>query len=317
MTRTTLSMAVLAAALAGCGGLGGADANYIKPTIAVMKFDSRAAFPIRWDIGGGMRDILVDRLVATGRYHVIERPELAAVLKEIQFQQSGATRRHRRAQPGRLKNVEYLIKGTVTDFGHVSTHRGFGSLGSLDVFGGGQRAVLGLTLYVVDVESGEILCSHSIEESVRAGDATVKAAYKDVAFGGSVFYRTPLGRATAHAIDKAVRRVSRTVAARRWVPKVAAVQPDGQAVLNGGKNRRVRPGTRYEVVTAGEPVVDPDTGDVLGARPGQPVGTLEVTRVRDRYSLAELVAGDPSALKVGQRCRPAPQPAGAAERPAP
>jgi len=38
-------------------------AAYIKPGVAVMKFENRAQFDMHWDLGGGMRDILVDRLV--------------------------------------------------------------------------------------------------------------------------------------------------------------------------------------------------------------------------------------------------------------
>ena len=103
------------------GGFGRNPDDYVKPTIAVMKFENRASFPLGWNLGGGMQEVLVDRLMETNRYHVVERQELDSVMNEIQFQQSGATRPQGKAATGRIKNCQFLIKGVVTDFGHVSS----------------------------------------------------------------------------------------------------------------------------------------------------------------------------------------------------
>jgi len=305
----TAALSVGAALCAGCGdelplGLGGPSAaDVVKPSIAVMKFENRAGNPLGWDIGDGMKDVLVDRLVRTGRFHVIERPELNSVLKELRFQHTGMTRQQRRAALGRLKNVQYLVKGTVTDFGHVSTRRGFFDGGGWNIFGGGARAVMGMTLYVVEVESGEIICSTSITESVRAGDSAFKAVYKGVAFGGSAFYRTPLGRATAKVITKAVKRITRSIAARPWTPKIALVQPDGTVVINGGRDRRVKVGSEYEVRDVGQPIIDPDTGDRIGTQPGPYRGRVRVVQVHRRYSVALIVDGKAESFRPGQHCR--------------
>jgi curli biogenesis system outer membrane secretion channel CsgG len=294
-------------ATAGCQHSLTADPaeDYVKPTIAVMKFENRAPFPLGWNLSDGTADILVDRLMATRRFHVIERTELDSVLREQRLQNSGATRSQNRAAAGRLKNVQYLVKGTVTDFGHVASGSGFLSLGNWDIFGGANRAVMGMTLYVVDVESGEIICSESLEESVRAGDLNVKAVYQGVAFGGRVFYRTPLGRATGAVIDRAVRRVSDTIANRPWEPKIAHVQPDNTVIINGGRNRGMTVGAEFEVIEAGAPVIDPDSGDVLGRQPGRPLGRVRVLTVAECYSVAETTTGSPTSFQTGMRCRKA------------
>ncbi len=303
-----LGFAALAlAALPGCGdGTGlGPSRDYVKPSIAVMKFDSRAAFPMDWDLGGGMRDVLVDRLLATGRFHVIERPELDFVLGELQLQNSGVTREQDRARIGRLKNVQYLIKGTITDFGHVSTSEGFlGIGGTLGLSGGGNCAVMSMTLYVVDVESGEIAASESLQKSVRAGDVALKAQYRDVTFGGSTFYRTPLGKATAEVIDDAVRKISRELASRPWTPKIAKIHTDGRIILNGGTERLMSAGTEYAVYGAPTPITDPDTGDIIGHLPGEALGRVRVCEVHGGYSVADVLAGDVRDFAVGQLCRP-------------
>jgi len=281
-------------------------APMVKPTVAVMKFENRAPFPLGWDLSGGMKDVLTDRLVKTGKFTVVERPELNSVMKELRLQHSGVTRTQRRAALGRLKNVQYLVKGTITDFGHVSSGSGFFEGLGWDVFGAGARALMGMTLYVVDVESGEVICSESLSESVRARDLEVKAEYSGVAFGGRTFCRTPLGRATAKVIDKAIDRISGTIARRPWQPRIALVQPGGAVIINGGAEQQVEPGAEYEVLAAGKPIVDPDTGDTIGTQPGRLIGRIVVRRVHRRYSEAAIVTGRPGDFEVGHHCRRVP-----------
>jgi curli biogenesis system outer membrane secretion channel CsgG len=299
------SLALLVAA--GCqnpGTLGRNPDDFVKPTIAVMKFENRASFPLGWNLGGGMQEILVDRLMATSRYHVIERQELGSVLGEIQFQQSGATRPQGKAATGRIKNCQYLIKGVITDFGHVSSKSGgaaFGDLGA--IFGSSNQAVMGVILYVVDVESGEVIASESISESVGAGDVSVDTAYKGVAFGGSSFYRTPLGKATAKVVERAVRRITAAIAAQPWEPRVALVQEDGSVVINGGRDRNVKIGAEFDVLEEGPPILDPATGDVIGYSQGKEVGRLIVTEVRERFAVATIAEGRAADFRIGQGCR--------------
>lgn len=291
----------LAAMACGCGGKEKPSGQYVKPTVAVMKFENRAAFPMRWDLGTGTRDMLVDGLMRTDRFHVIERPELDSVVGELNFQKSGMTREENKAAVGRLKNVQYLIKGTITDFSQVSAIGGSakGSSG-----GGGasvSTAVVSIIMYVVDVESGEITTSESVEQSVNAGAVNFDALYKGVTYGGSAFYKTPLGEATQKVIDRAVTKITSAIANKPWTPRIAAVQPDGSVVLNGGTDRGVIVGQHYELLEQGAPILDPDTGDVLGRQTDRSVGMITVTVVQDRISQASVQKG--TAPKVGQLCR--------------
>jgi curli biogenesis system outer membrane secretion channel CsgG len=294
---------LLASLLAGCNAASGAPNGFDKPTIAVMKFENRAPFPLGWRVGDAFADVLVDRLVKTDRYQVVERPELGEVVRELDIQKSGITRTHGRAEPGRIKNVQYLIKGVVTDFGHVETTSGWFSMDWFNLFGSGTRAVMGITMYVVDVESGQIICSESIQQSVRATDANVTVVYRNMAFGGSTFQRTPLGKATATVIGKAVQRVTEVIAAQPWEPRVAMVRPNGAVLINGGENHSICIGQEYDVLDAGEPVVDPRTGDVLGRHSSATVGRVRVYDVQPQYAAATIVSGKAQSFEAGQRCR--------------
>ena len=299
--------AVLAvAAAAGCSSLDiprhkSPDPRYVRPTIAVLRFDNRVAGRAGWKIGDGIADMLVDALVRTGRYTVIERRELGSIFDEIRAQHNAGFRPQGKVPAGRLKNVQYLVKGTITDFGHVSDHQ-LGFWHRLFSFRkGGSTAILGMTIYVIDVESGEILTSEAIDERVRAGDVAGEGTYKGVSFGGAVFYRTPLGKATRRAIRKAVDRITESIARKRWRPKVAKVEP-GLLVITGGRDRRLKAGQKFQVMAQGEPVIDPDTGDVIGTREPGVAGVVVVEKVNERFSLARILSG--RGFQVGQVLRP-------------
>ena len=306
--RKTVGLLCLALAVsAGCGdklGFNGRNPDdYVKPTIAVMKFENRAGFPLNWSLGDGMQEILVDRLLASGRYHVVERQEISAIMDEHKFQQGGATRPQGKVASGRIRNCQYLIKGAVTDFGHISTSTGAVTAWNWDFLGGSNKAVMGIVLYVVDVESGEIIASENIEESVSARDVQVKTAYEGISFGGSVFYQTPLGRATRKVVERAIARITTAIASRPWEPQIALVQEDGSVVLNGGRDRGVKSGAEFEVLDEGKPILDPVTGDPIGQSAGRKVGRLIVHEVKERYATATIVVGRAADFKPGQACR--------------
>jgi len=279
------------------------EANYIKPTVAVMKFENRSPFNgSGWDLGDGMKELLIDRLLETGRFRVVERHDMDQVLRELNFQQTSATRSQGRSKPGRLKNVTYLVRGVVNDFGIVSGGRGGASIPNWSIFGRGRRAQMSMLIQVIDVESGEVLASENVTGSVRATDASVKADFDKVAFGSTGFYRTPLGKAARKTIDRAVSRISGAVASKPWRPKVASVGRDDTVIINGGSAHGVRAGQVFQIRRAGQPIIDPDTGDVIGREGGKTVGQVQIVKVRKLYSVAEIISGKPQEFAVGQLC---------------
>jgi len=285
-------------ALLGCQA--GPGTSYVKPTIAVLRFDNKAPIPFQWDLGGGTKDILTDRLVKTDRFHVIERPDIESVMREIHLENTGQTREQDRAKVGQLKNVQYLIKGTITDFGQIGGVNGFAAAKGTVISGASSTAVMGMTLYVIDVQSGEVIASQRIQESVSAGNIDFQSAYKDVAFGGGIFAQTPLGQATTHAIDRAVGKITESIARTPWQPKIATVDGDRQVVLNGGRERGLKVGQEFEVLAPPVAVVDPDTGDVIARKPGRPLGHIKVVEVEAASATAAVTAG--GELKVGAIC---------------
>jgi curli biogenesis system outer membrane secretion channel CsgG len=275
--------------------------KYEKPRVAILEFDNKASLSRQWRLSEGMRDILVDSLVKTDRYTVLTRRDLGAVLTELDIQQEPYFREEGKLQQGKLKNLQYLIKGAVTDFAHVKggTLRVIGS--TFGIGGSGQVAVVSVTLYVIEVETGEIIASKTMEGTASAGSVDFRTTYQDVVIGGKAFYRTPLGKATQDVMDQCLEHIAQVIAIEQWNPSVVKV--DGsRIIISGGKDRQINLASQWSAYHKGESLVDPRTGDVLGHEPGALSGRIRVTEVHDKYSAAEILEG---VFREGQDLRPA------------
>lgn len=285
--------------MSGCSwiSLGGVG-DYEKPTIAVTSFRNKAGGFGQWQIGEGMAEMLQSGLMRTGRFQVIERQELGAIISELDFQESGLVREEGRVERGRIKPVQYQIKGVVTDFSHVSSSKvGFFKNPWLVTFSR-TAAVVAITVNVWDVESAELVASFTLEGTASAKGTSVAGEYKDVSFAGQVFFRTPLGRASQKVINRAAKKVADAVAKQPWRPRIAEVNED-EIVINGGLNHDIHDGQRFEARTLGRPVKDPSTGDILGRREGEVIGAIEVFRVEEKFALTRVIRGED--FQVGQR----------------
>ena len=274
--------------------------KYVKPRVAILDFENKASLSNQWKLSEGMRDMLVDALVKTDSYTVLTRNDLGAVLTELDIQGTPHFREHGRLQQGKLKNVQYLIKGAVTDFAHVkggalrvaSSHLGLGISGDV--------AIVSVTLYVIDVESGEIIASKTMEGTASAGSMDFATTYKDVAIGGNSFYRTPLGKATQDVMEQCLEQIAQVIANQPWYPSVVKVSGPS-LIISGGEDRHVTLGSQWSAYEKGETLIDPKTGDVLGQEPGRYSGRIRVTEVLDKYSKAEILEG---VFMAGQNLRP-------------
>lgn len=261
------------------------------PTIAILDFENKANFPYNWDLGQGIRDRLVDELVNSRRYTVLNRADIQDVLAELEMQNNPEFRDEGRLNQGRLKNVKYLIKGAVTDFSHVAAGGIRGFIDKIGIGGGGEMAVVSVTLYVTDVETGEVVVSRSYSGSAWAGKIDFSATYKKVNFGARSFYRTPLGEATTDVIRKCINSIGDAIIRDIWYPNVVKVLGD-TLIFSGGIDRGIEIGSIWSAHEEGELLIDPRTGDELGRLPGLDIGRIEVIKVEGRFSHAIIIEGE-------------------------
>lgn len=284
-------MAVLSC-VSGCqtGRVPPLPPDAVPPRVAVASFENRSSFEGQWNLGPGMADLLVSELVDSRNFVVLERGSLDKVVDEISRQSNRLFRPEGRVDEGRLDNAHYLIRGVITDFSQSSGGSIWLGLRHLFIGSGGYTARVGLTLTIVDIESGRIVDSVQCAGKARAGDAYAKGSYKGIQFGGRSFFQTPLGIATASAIRQGLHGIVKKMPRITWTPMIAEV--DGaRLVLNGGRERGLEAGAVYQVRGKGTPITDPLTGDVLDIMPGPVVGTVRIMEMRDQVSVAELVSG--------------------------
>lgn len=304
-----VALVVATVAPSGCALFDGDEWRYEKPLVAVLPFEEQVRGPFDWRLGEGIAELLADALYQTGRFRVLDRDDLDAVLAEQELQNAGRTREHEKIRPNFLKNAHYLVKGVVTEFAHVSVSGLDIGVGSFRFFGGGNHAVVHLAIKVIEVESGEVVFTSVVSGKTYAGEVDVQATYGDLAVGGYQFFQTPLGDALQQALDDAVIGIDERIGRRIWRPAIAEI--DGERVyITGGSDRRLETGSLWSVRRLGGAIVDPHTGDLLGREEGVELGRIRLTRVFPEFSEGVII-GSGRGLAPGQRLWPAEDAGGA------
>lgn len=265
-------------------------AHVIRPVIAVTDFENKSGFSGSWNLGSGMADVLITELLDTEKVEVLERKHLGDVMSEINLQGNEMFRKEGKVTRGRLKTARYLIRGSVTDFTVTRDASGWFGVPSARIFGRGQSAKVTLHAMLIDVESGEVIGSVKSSGSAGSGLFGGSAEYKKMNFGGEVFFRTPLGKATERAMRNVIHEILRTIPAEYWRPVVAEVIGP-RVILNGGKNVGMQVGSQYRAMASGRVVTDPLTGEVIERQRGSVKGWVLVTDVLETSSHGRIVEG--------------------------
>src|SRR6202163_5069500 len=109
-----------------------------KKRVAVLNFEygtvrssAQAIFGTNQDVGKGISDLLVQKLVQDGKYSVIERNAIDKVLGEQNFANSDRVDSSTAAKIGRILGVDAVIMGSITQFGRDDQSKtiGGGALG--------------------------------------------------------------------------------------------------------------------------------------------------------------------------------------------
>lgn len=204
-------------------------------------------------IGKQASDMLASRLVKSGQFIVLERPDLVKVQREQQLA-GGAS----------LVGADTLVMGSVTEFGR-SVGGKVGFLSSTKT----QLAKAKVDVRLVDVKTG-----HAYFSATGAGEASTEVG-EVAGFGGRSDYDATLNdRAIAAAISDLIDRIVSTLADRPWRTDILEVQA-GQVFVTGGKSQGLRPGDALLVMQSGQTVKSAQSGFEVTLPPRQ-VAALRV-----------------------------------------
>jgi len=287
-----------------------------KPRVAVLDFDyatvqasSAAIFGNNVDIGKGISALLVTDLVKSDSYSVIERSAIDKVLAEQDFSNSNRADPTTAARIGKVLGVDYIILGSITEFGNETKKQNVGGGGTnFHGFGLGgvghssSKANVVIDARIIKTDTAEILVvAEGKGQSSRSGVSLLGTGGNsgglgggNVDFGSSKFQNTIIGEATKKAVDQLttdlVTNVAKLPVHTMAVDALVAAVDGGQIVLNAGARAGINKGDQFSVVRLGKEIKDPASGKVI-RRMVSNIGTIQATDVDDTSAVCNVVSG--------------------------
>ena len=267
-----------------------------KKRLAVAKFDAHGAFMSvygGWDIGGGLAAQLTTALVNSGHFIVVERAELASVLREQELGVTGIVSKETAARVGQMLGAQILVRGAVTEFeqraggGGLRLGVGSGPVGGA-IGATTTSGIVGMDLRLIDTSTGQVVRSRRAESKVDQRGLSADINVRQLTFGGDAFEKTVLGQATRQAIERAVAEIIASSQVVPWTGRVADVAGE-QVFLNAGSTAGIKAGDRFAISTIVRELTDPATGVSLGVIE-QKLGEVRVVTTQDNFSIAAMIA---------------------------
>ncbi len=268
MKKTILFLLVLLLAVSGFSA---------KRRIAVLDLEDKAQGQHGgWrSVGSGMADAISTGLVKSGKFNVLERSKLDKLMQEQKLGASGAVTAQSAAKIGQLLGVQYMVMGSVTEFGVKESKLGVGGLGGLIGIGGGIDTRTNTARVAMDVRLIDTSTGVSVDLSIAPS----------LDFGKDGFDETVIGKAVRKAIDHITDVFAQAGAKMPWSAKIIKVD-GGKIWLNSGEEDGTQVGKEIAIFKKGEDLVDPDTGASLGSSDTK-LGTCKITKVDKKFSIAE------------------------------
>jgi hypothetical protein len=149
-------------------------------TIAVMPFVSLARDPV---VADRVRDVLINRLLATGAVYVLPVGEVARGVVRVEIQNPSAPSPEEVVKLGGILKVQAIITGTVREYGEVRS-------------GTATSNMVSVSLRMIETQTGKIVWSASSTE----GGVNIW----DRLFGGG---GKPMNEVTEKAVDDLIRKL--------------------------------------------------------------------------------------------------------------
>jgi curli biogenesis system outer membrane secretion channel CsgG len=263
-----------------------AVAQDAKVRVAIMNFENNSWWHYWGDnLGAAAADELTTQLVKTGKFTVIERTQLAALLDEQDLGASGRVTPSTAAKIGELLGVQLIFTGSITQFSIQRTSIGFRGIG-----GSYSNAESMLDVRLIDTTTGEIMMAADGQGNKRMGGGYFQGASAE-----QTFDQGAAQEALRPAVDAIIVKVANQA---DQFTSLQPVAPEGQIVgeregsfyINRGQNAGVTVGQQFEVHRVVDEIKDAN-GQILD-RVIEVVGTLEVTQVLSQSSLCRVVDGE-------------------------
>lgn len=231
-------------------------------------------------LGKQASDILSSRLTSTGKFIMLERPDIQVLQQEsASFEQSKI-------------GADYLIIGSVSEFGRRTESE-------VGVFSRNKIQIANATVNIrlVDVKTGQIIYTEEASGESRS------EANQVLGVGQVAAYDTSLDdKAISAAISKLVANVINNLMDKPWQAYFLKGD-DNTLYMTGGSDQGIKVGDQFNIALQGKPVRNPQTGFVINL-PDKVVGTIAITGFigsgNDQLSLIQIIDGQVDANNLQQ-----------------
>jgi curli biogenesis system outer membrane secretion channel CsgG len=218
----------------------------------------------------------------SSKFSVIEREKLDMVLKEQGLSTSGALDQQTAAQVGKVLGIKYIITGGIDKFAINTTKGGFGGVG-----GSYTKAEATINMRLIDTTTAERIVAVSADGDVKKGGGFFKGASlsreDEWGIASEAIEKSAQNLVTLFSTHKALAKLDAGGAMGGSEGKIIKVEA-GKAWINMGEMSGIKVGDKFAVISVGEELRDPDTGQVLGADEST-VGEGVVVEVKDRFAI--------------------------------
>jgi curli biogenesis system outer membrane secretion channel CsgG len=271
----------------------------LRYSITVTKFENKAGWSGRFDVGDAWATVMTDLLNQSGKFIVLgEKDMRGEAMAEQDFAASGRTAGGNKAPvTGQMTPAQLLVKGAITHVQDDTAGGGGGiSYGGIHLGGKGGKGEINATVYIVDSTTGQVLASKSV-----TGVSTQKGLSIGVYRGGlgteaSGYQNDNVGKAVTAACDEAVKFLVTQLPKIPWTGSVVT-SSNGKIFINRGTREGVSVGQQF-VVGDAEVIRDPDSGEVLDSSIKE-VARLSCDTVKEKLSICSVASGKAGSVRKG------------------
>lgn len=226
MRKTPLCLVLTLLVLSGGGGLLAKQAQEeqaarAKARLFVAEFRDKSAgggldalclqqFGMSWKaIGEGMRDMMTTALFKTDLFLVMERDQLAEVIREQDLGASGRVKQGTEPPIGEIHGADLMVVASVTEFDSgAKALKGSFDIGGVKVGGRAGKAHMAIDVRVVDLKTSQIVAATSVVGSASSiGVESSKDLMGILPPSLGAFKKTPLEKALRTCIEKSVQYI--------------------------------------------------------------------------------------------------------------
>ena len=183
------------------------DKHGFSAFLAAMRGESNNVHYDPADLGAGIADMIVEKLLNDGGFRLLERKQMDATVREQSMDSI--------SRKASMMGARYMLTGSVTKFGFES-HQVGGIFASVATFGAlsvkRHKTEVTLSARIIDVTTGEIVAAIQADGvSNKGGGVSFLGMDSNGAAGGSAenrdFKETAIGEATERAVQDLVEKL--------------------------------------------------------------------------------------------------------------